>query len=311
MRRPESILVVVDPTADERPSLDRAAWLAKLSGARLELFICEYDQYLSSDQKAIDSQTRHHRETLETLAEPLRGDGLDVDVDARWDRPLDEGIVRKVIAALPDLVVKDTHYHSLIRRTLLSNTDWNLIRHCPAPLWLVKSRQYADPVRILAAVDPLHEHDKPAALDREILATAEHLAALADGEMHVAHVFDSAPLALASSASIAPTVPAAAQPSLEVIESLMKSHRKAFDALLEAYDLSERQLHFERGAIAEALPDVADEIGAHVVVLGAISRGALKRVLIGSTAERVLDRLPCDLLVVKPAGFETPVAADD
>jgi universal stress protein E len=39
------------------------------------------------------------------------------------------------------------------------------------------------------------------------------------------------------------------------------------------------------------------------MVMGAISRGRLERVFVGSTAERLLDRLPCDVLVVKPPDF--------
>jgi hypothetical protein len=34
--------------------------------------------------------------------------------------------------------------------------------------------------------------------------------------------------------------------------------------------------------------------------------GSLMRVLIGNTAERVLESLPCDVLVVKPEEFEKP-----
>jgi len=46
---------------------------------------------------------------------------------------------------------------------------------------------------------------------------------------------------------------------------------------------------------------------ARVVVMGAVSRSGLKRLFIGNTAERVLDRLPCDVLIVKPRGFRSPV----
>jgi hypothetical protein len=38
-----------------------------------------------------------------------------------------------------------------------------------------------------------------------------------------------------------------------------------------------------------------------MVVMGAISRSAIGRFLLGSTAEWVLDALPCDVLIVKPA----------
>ena len=41
--------------------------------------------------------------------------------------------------------------------------------------------------------------------------------------------------------------------------------------------------------------------------MGVVARSGLKRLLIGNTAERVLDHLPCDLLVIKPEGFRGKV----
>ena len=76
----------------------------------------------------------------------------------------------------PDLVVKDTHYHSVIRRTVFTNTDWNLIRTCPAPLLLAKPGEWRAPPTLLAALDPGHLGDKPAALDHDILDAAQLLA---------------------------------------------------------------------------------------------------------------------------------------
>ena len=44
-----------------------------------------------------------------------------------------------------------------------------------------------------------------------------------------------------------------------------------------------------------------------MVVMGAISRSGLKRLVIGNIAEQVLDALPCDVLVMKPANFKSRV----
>jgi universal stress protein E len=41
--------------------------------------------------------------------------------------------------------------------------------------------------------------------------------------------------------------------------------------------------------------------------MGAVSRSGLQRVFSGSTAERVLDALSCDVLVIKPRGTKTRV----
>ncbi len=40
--------------------------------------------------------------------------------------------------------------------------------------------------------------------------------------------------------------------------------------------------------------------GTDLVVMGALARSALKRRVVGSTAEKVLDHLPCDILIVRP-----------
>ena len=80
-----------------------------------------------------------------------------------------------------------------------------------------------------------------------------------------------------------------------------------FDARVAPYELSRKSVHLRMGAAAEEVPAVAEEVDAGVVVMGVVSRSGLKRLFIGSTAERVIDHLKCDVLVLKPEGFKTPV----
>jgi universal stress protein E len=54
------------------------------------------------------------------------------------------------------------------------------------------------------------------------------------------------------------------------------------------------------GDPAIALPALVRSMRAGLVVMGAMSRSGLKRVFIGNTAERVLDTLLWDVLVVRP-----------
>jgi universal stress protein E len=53
----------------------------------------------------------------------------------------------------------------------------------------------------------------------------------------------------------------------------------------------------------DAIAEEVHTIGSAIVALGSISRPELKRFLIGNTAEALLDRLDCDLLIVKPPNF--------
>jgi nucleotide-binding universal stress UspA family protein len=65
--------------------------------------------------------------------------------------------------------------------------------------------------------------------------------------------------------------------------------------------------HIRMGEVADQLSAFARGSGTAVVVMGAVSRSAIKRFFIGNAAERTLDRLNCDVLVVKPRGFRSGV----
>ena len=63
--------------------------------------------------------------------------------------------------------------HSRFERFFLSATDWELIRHAPQALWLVRhAAQAGDPCNVLAAVDPSHPDEHKKALDRALLQAA-------------------------------------------------------------------------------------------------------------------------------------------
>ena len=294
------ILVVVDPRSNEQPAAERAAWLATRVSASLELFICDYDLDIDAGRSAtvwIDQPVRENllrilREKLEKIAAPLREQGIEIAVDVAWDHPLHDGIVRKVKASQPWLVAKDTHHHNILKRTILTNTDWHLIRDCPVPLLLVKPNAIDETPKIFAAVDPLHTHDKPARLDNEIVELARTLADGVGGQLHVLHTY-MAPIAL--------IVPEATTIN-EIIEEVEKQHREAFTEFLAPHAIPDDRAHLVEGSAYERLPEITEREGAWVIVMGAISRRGVDRIFVGSTAERVLDRLPCDVLIVKPEG---------
>jgi nucleotide-binding universal stress UspA family protein len=52
------------------------------------------------------------------------------------------------------------------------------------------------------------------------------------------------------------------------------------------------------------LLDFAKLSGADLVVLGTTGKGSLRHMLIGTTAEKIVQQAPCSLLVVKPDDFE-------
>jgi len=312
MREITKILSVVDPTTEFQPAMHRAAWLAKNTGAELELLICYYNEYLSGDrlfdspslENARGEVIANEEQLLETLAEPLRKDGIVVKTTAVWDHPLYEGVVRRAIDSGADIVFKDTHHHSAVARAMLSNTDWNLIRTCPTLLWLVKPRDIADSPAIVAAIDPLNEHDKPAALDDEILHISKLLSDKVGGSVHAFHSYD--PRIAVATATANAYIPVSL-PFDEIEQQMHEDHQKRFSEITSFHGIGDDFAHLESGLTHEELPALADRLDAGLVVMGAVARNRWKRLFIGATAERTLEFLPCDLLIVKPDWFQTPV----
>jgi universal stress protein E len=307
------VLVVVDPTASAHPSIERAAWLARHAPARIELLISDYSREIADARsqgvaaaKARDAVIERHRKRLELLAAPLRGEGLTVDVHARWDQPLHDSIVRRAEEIGADIVIKDTHYHSVLKRSIFSNTDWSLIRNCAATLWLVKPRPPGQKPCFVAAVDPLHERDKPAELDKRILTTANNLSGALNGELHVFHAFDVTPaIAMSSDVLSAPI----ALPINDFIDAMRAEHTEAVERLCKAHGVPAARTHVLQGGTRHQLLALTDQLRADAVVMGAISRSGLKGLFLGNTAEDVLDRLHCDLVIVKPEGFKAVLSS--
>ena len=143
---------------------------------------------IASRSTAADARAavlERHRQRLEQLAEPLRdGRAIASTIDARWDCRCTKASFANPSTAARTSSIKDTHDHSALQRSIFSNTDWSLIRACAATLWLVKPRPPGQQPCFVAAVDPLHERDKPAELDNRILDTALELGTAFGGDVH-------------------------------------------------------------------------------------------------------------------------------
>jgi len=310
MKRLDRILAVFDPTSEAQPALGKAASLARVFGSTLELFICDFDPSLSGQPFFDTDKLRELREEfltervefLEEVADGLRAQGIAVETHVHWDNPLYRGIVRRVQESGPDLVVKDTHYHSVIRRTVFTNTDWSLIRACPAPLLLAKPGDWRVPPKVVAALDPGHLGDKPAALDHDILDCAQLLAGRLSGEVHAVHAFFPAALLAATTAMTGMPMVSGVTAG-EIVETERKRIAGVLSGIVASHALPPERIHLEQGSAADVLPRLAERLAADVLVMGAVSRSRVQELFVGSTAERVLDRIGCDVLVVKPADF--------
>jgi universal stress protein E len=149
----------------------------------------------------------------------------------------------------------------------------------------------------------MNEHDKPAALDDEIIVSSKTLARLCGGEVHVFHAYD--PRVAAASATANAYLPVSL-PYDEIDKEMRERHGKRFYEIASYHGIEDERAHLVSGRTEDELPALATKLDATVVVMGAVARNRLRRLFVGATAERTMDRLPCDLLIIKPDWFQTP-----
>lgn len=306
------LLAVASPSGIDTAVLSKAAHLASAFGAQLEIFHCVFDEGIPGpgrdDSIHVESDIRElvearHRQ-LEAIADPLRAQKMRVQSSVRWDYPPHEGLVRQALRQKPDLLIaQSTRYGQA--PLPLTYSDLKLIETCPCPLLLVRTAGSYEHVRLVAAVDPEHRHDKPAELDDAILESANTFSEALAGELLVFHArtpwADAARVMRKLELIPEPPDGKARAAYLERVEARVRS-------LAQRHGIDDSRVRVVDGYPAACLPPFARENSAGIVAMGAISRSLVERLLIGHTAERVLDALDCDVLTVKPAGFRSPVS---
>jgi universal stress protein E len=246
----------------------------------------------------------HARRRLERVAKAPALRNHRVSVHVTWDHPPADSIVRRALTIGADLVIAGIQERRFAGRLLLVNSDWELIRECPCALLLTHAAGRYRGNAVIAAVDPFHANDKPAYLDKRLLDTARAASIALDADLHLFHAYT--PLAALVAAASIQAMPLF-MPDDDADHYARRIHRKV-DALARRARIPEANCHVGPGDVTLRLQDVVRRTRADLIVMGALSRSGLKRVFVGNTAERVLDRLPCDMLVVKPRGFRTRVA---
>lgn len=312
-----NILVVCDGTGHTEALLERAIDLAAGRNAKLTLLS------VADRASEIDQLARHTRTEPATIAagleEELRapiaalaaGQGADIDIVVRLGRPF-RVIIDDVIANGRDLVIKGAQTFEGARSFLFTSTDQHLLRKCPCPVWLVMPDTARKARTIIAAVD-LDDEDDPAiqdGLNRTIVQTALAIADRENATVHVTHVWE------APAEDMIRRWTDSDDEVFRYSQTIEARRRSALDELIANTSggtatggrtkLMPRLL---RGLAHEQIPDHVRAIGADLLVMGTLARTGVPGLIIGNTAEDVLNAVDCSVLTVKPPGYVSPLAS--
>lgn len=300
MATPACLMVIVDQELRLTPALVRAAALARKSGESLLLARFEFDRVIervAGQGFDLQAYLDGRRQKLEALAALVRSDDLTVDTRVFWGRPLMARMLLTILAEKPQLVVKDVRAEPALKHLLFTPEDLDLLRQCPAPLMLVRGGAHSLPQRILAAVDPLDEHDRPHELTAQVLKAANRLAMQCAAQLDVVHAFEFIPPPMDGEYMTGWL------PDFTLAEELRGLHLDELQKLGKEFGIPPARLHMLDGRPDRSIAEFAAAHRSDVVVMGTVQRNFLQRLTLGSVAEGLLQRLNCDVLALKPEGF--------
>lgn len=325
MWSPKKIAFLFNPSVDNQQALKQVFSTAVKNQACLTIISVINPSILSfkiSDDftpiEELEKNLKHAQEQALSDSQ-LDWDKVDVSFVTLAGDP-DLETVREVIRGDYDLLVKTIDNQGLLRK-VFGREDMRLLRKSPCPVWLVqpKGLQSVAPKsrKVLAAIDvnDMYKSDELEVrkeLNLKVLETAYSLAISEDVDLHVVSVW-AAPFETSLASGFI-------RESAENIEAYVADIEAKFnhnlDALIDEanalFGASEEPKVVAKTALIKGSPDTmiaqyAQEIEANLVIMGTVARRGIAGLVMGNTAESILDQLEQSVVAVKPTGFVSPV----
>ncbi|MDB6032246.1 MAG: putative Universal stress protein [Verrucomicrobiales bacterium] len=290
----KQILATTDFSAGSKNALTYAAAMAKRLGSKVALLnVVEPPPRLAGLESVVimqfgDAAVGRAYQLLDAVKEQIFESSLRVRTHVRTGKPHLQ--IAKASAELDaGLLIMATHGYSGWKHTLLGSTTERVLRHAPCSVLVVRAKREQaksnlDFPRILFATDLSDACP-------EALSLVQMLAAHFGSTVSLMHVIERFPIS-----SMMPK---------STTRSTAAALSKRADALLTDLSraLQHRQISVNSlvkfGTPYVEITKAAKTLDASLVVVGTHGNTGLKRIYLGSVAERVVRHAPCPVLVAR------------
>jgi len=303
MKRFQRILVGIDldlwgktVSAGSRRAAMQAHWLARKTSANITFLHSEWvDAYEDVENETMrPGPSAEGGQALVDLVQEYDVDEAPVELVEVQDRPWIE-IIRRVQRGENDLVIVGRR--NAPGAHAFGSVAKKLLRKCPCPVWVVNPIAPLVHERVMAATDLTPVGDRAIEL-------AASVARACECHLHVVHAWQL-PMSLQMAAQRNPEGDHAERRAKiqgdaeEQISATLE--RVAPDVDAEVYVACDSPSRLVRRGV--------EELGIDLLVMGTLSREGVPGLLMGNTAERILGKVECSVLTIKPEGFVSPVGA--
>ena len=252
------ILVVIDPREETHSALERCREMS--SETDLQLHVCMFVEEASACE--LEPALREKAAWLDGQIKPYVNLGYNIVAEViSFDR-LCEAIIRTVLKIDADFVFKPKRLSPLTHRLVLTSTDWNLIRFCPAPLLLVNDRKVVRGKPIVAAVDVCNHDANYEEMNHIVMGQSVRVARILESQVYGVNAWNvNAAVTAVGAVGRRPNELAHTEKIDHVTESL---------TFCRQYGVPDERIFVRKGTAGSVINSIARQIDAGVVVIGAV-----------------------------------------
>jgi nucleotide-binding universal stress UspA family protein len=275
---PTKILLATDGSEDAELAATTALNVAKTTGSELHVVDVfpgpayvhpHYETHFPEAAERLRREARKERqEILDQRVEQIREAGGSVA-----QTHIREGETAAQIVSLAEeleagLIAIGSRGLGGVRRVLMGNVSDSVVRHAHCPVMVVRAEPVVFPTKLLVATDRSREAQLAA-------TTAADLARSTNSELHVVHV------------------------GFEQYRDEAEEELDTEVGMIRETGAQDIQAHLNFGMPARRIVDLAEELGAGLIVMGSRGLGGVRRALLGSISDSVVRHAHCPVLVVR------------
>lgn len=299
-----NIVVGVDYSAASKAALAQAKRLAAASGGKVHaIHVVEslaMEDMGEAINKTLEQISEHFvgvaRHYLAKIASEAGFGAGELQVHVEVGAPL-PAINRLVEHVKADLLIVG-RAGSTTQAKGIGGVAFKCVRATPTRVLVLHGEERGAFKRIVAATD----FSEPS---REALAEAVGMAKLEGAELHVVHVRKPEVAMPLGDPLLTPPVWLGDQRELDAAADRMARRKVEAEVALHERELAGvkvMRVVATHVSVGLGLMEYAQSVRADLVVMGTLGRSGLKKILLGSTAERVVREGGCAVLAIKPSG---------
>lgn len=261
-----NILVVIDPSRDNQPALDRLLMAAgqRKDLGKVILFIAPDYELLGRSHQL--QTMRRNQGWVKELGAPLTTQAIKYEVFYSWEVEWASS-VNELTREYDIDTLMISLYQSDAQQNLLSNEMWDLLRNAGTKILFIREGD-ANPRRLKILAGIKMQDGTASELNERVLNQLNFAAKISNGDCYVANAYESS------------------------------SNYPDRARLMELTGLPNDHLFVEQRRPDEVISDAAEKFDADLLVIGIRPRKTVKQLLRGKTIEKILSKAKCDVIAV-------------